>query len=217
MSGIAFAFKDQIVFYMSRFIIRSIVLSFLSLSIVSFTFDKGKKRKSSKKMSTKKVVKVKPVQVITTADTIYNSYYIIVDKSDYELKVYDEEGWYATYPIVFGSKDLSDKMKEGDKLTPDGNFKVILKKIHPKWGPELLLDYPNDISFQKFNDRKAKGVLAKAAKIGNGIAIHATRPSEEWTIDNFYNWTDGCISVKYTEMKDLFSYIPVGTSVTIQK
>ena len=36
-----------------------------------------------------------PVQVITTADTIYNSYYIIVDKSDYELKVYDKEGWYA--------------------------------------------------------------------------------------------------------------------------
>ena len=118
---------------------------------------------------------------------------------------------------MFGSKDLSDKMKEGDKLTPDGNFKVILKKIHPKWGPELLLDYPNDISFQKFNDRKAKGVLVKTAKIGNGIAIHATRPSEEWTIDNFYNWTDGCVSVKYTEMKDLFSYIPVGTSVTIQQ
>ncbi len=37
---------------------------------------------------------------------------IVVDKSDYELKVYDDEGWYATYPIVFGSRDLSDKMKE---------------------------------------------------------------------------------------------------------
>src|SRR5215217_1554052 len=54
-----------------------------------------------------------------------NSYYIIVDKSDYELKVYDEEGWYATYPIVFGSKDLGDKMREGDKRTPNGQFKVI--------------------------------------------------------------------------------------------
>lgn len=190
-------------------------LAFYHLALFRSLLIKGKK--SPKKFSTKKVVKIKPVQVITTADTIYNSYYIIVDKSDYELKVYDEEGWYATYPIVFGSKDLSDKMKEGDKLTPDGNFKVILKKIHPKWGPELLLDYPNDISFQKFNDRKAKGVLVKTAKIGNGIAIHATRPSEEWTIDNFYNWTDGCVSVKYTEMKDLFSYIPVGTSVTIQQ
>ena len=145
-----------------------------------------------------------------------NPYYIIVDKSEYELKVYDDEGWYATYPIVFGSKDLSDKMKEGDKRTPNGKFKVLLKKIHPKWGPELLLDYPNEEKQQLFKERKAKGLIPRNARIGNGIAIHATRPQEEWTVDNFYNWTDGCVSVKYTEMKDLFSYIPVGTPVTIQ-
>lgn len=145
-----------------------------------------------------------------------NPYYIIVDKSDYELKVYDDEGWYATYPIVFGSKDLSDKMREGDKRTPTGSFKIVLKKIHPKWGPELLLDYPNQESYRRFNERKAKGLIPKTAKIGDGIAIHATRPEEEWTVDNFYNWTDGCVSVKYTEMKDLFSYIPTGTPVTIQ-
>ncbi|MEO6491170.1 MAG: L,D-transpeptidase family protein [Ferruginibacter sp.] len=139
-----------------------------------------------------------------------NPYYIIVDKSDYELKVYDDEGWYATYPIVFGSKDLSDKMKEGDKRTPEGKFKIIIKKIHPKWGPELLLDYPNDISYRRFAERKAKGLIPKTARIGNGIAIHATRPEEEWTIDNFYNWTDGCVSVKYTEMKDLCFQIRLG-------
>jgi murein L,D-transpeptidase YafK len=146
-----------------------------------------------------------------------NPYYIIIDKSDYELKVYDEDGWYATYPIVFGSKDLGDKMKEGDRKTPDGKFKIILKKLHPKWGPELLLDYPTGESVQRFNERRKKGVLPKNAKIGGGIAIHATRPEEEWTVDNFYNWTDGCISVKYTEMKDLFSYIPIETVVTIQQ
>lgn len=150
-------------------------------------------------------------------DTVTNPYYIIIDKSEYELYVYDDEGWYATYPIVFGSKDLGDKMREGDKKTPDGNFKVILKKIHKQWGPELLLDYPTEVSIQRFNERKAKGLLPPNAKIGNGIAIHATRPSEEWTVDNFYNWTDGCVSVKYTEMKDLYSYIPVGTNVTIRQ
>lgn len=149
-------------------------------------------------------------------DSIGQNLYIIVDKSDYELKVYDEEGWYATYPIVFGSKDLSDKMREGDKRTPDGSFKVILKKIHPKWGPELLLDYPNDESYRRFEERKKLGLIPRNARIGNGIAIHATRPQEEWTVDKFYNWTDGCVSVKYTEMKDLYSYIPVGTPVTIQ-
>jgi len=168
---------------------------------------------STKKVSLKKAPKhAKPV----VKDSI-NPYYIIVDKSEYELYVYDDEGWYATYPIVFGSKDLGDKMREGDKRTPDGTFKVILKKIHRQWGPELLLDYPNEVSIQRFNERKAKGLLPKSAKIGNGIAIHATRPQEEWTVDNFYNWTDGCVSVKYTEMKDLYSYIPVGTPVTIRQ
>ncbi|MEO6720648.1 MAG: L,D-transpeptidase [Ferruginibacter sp.] len=165
----------------------------------------------------KKVLLTKISLHRTAVAVTENPYYIIVDKSDYELKVYDSEGWYATYPIVFGSRDLGDKMKEGDKKTPDGQFKVIQKKMHPKWGPELLLDYPNDISIKKFNERKQRGLLPKNAKIGSGIAIHATRPEEEWTVDNFYNWTDGCISVKYTEMKDLFSYIPIGTPVTIQR
>ena len=145
-----------------------------------------------------------------------NPYYIIVSKKDYELKVFDDEGWYATYPIVFGSKDLSDKMREGDRRTPTGTFKIIIKKIHPKWGPELLLNYPTEESVRRFAERKSKGLLPSNARIGDGIAIHATRPGEEWTVDNFYNWTDGCVSVKYTEMKDLYSYIPIGTPVTIQ-
>lgn len=146
-----------------------------------------------------------------------NPYYIIVDKSDYELKVYDDEGWLATYPCVFGTNDLRDKFMEGDKRTPEGQFKVLLKKIHPKWGPELLLDFPNQQSMKKFQQRKGDGLVPKTARPGSGIAIHATRPEEEWTVDYYQNWTDGCVSLKYTEAKDLYSYIPAGTPVTIQK
>lgn len=146
-----------------------------------------------------------------------NPYYIIITKSTYELKVYDSEGWYATYPVVFGSKDLSDKMYQGDKRTPEGHFKIVLKKIHSQWGPELLLDFPNAESIRKFNERKSEGLIPKNKGLGDGIAIHATRPNEEWTVDYFQNWTDGCISLKYSEAKDLFSYIPEGTPVTIQK
>lgn len=191
----------------TRFLQISILASLVLL--VSFAPVPKKKRLA------KKVVKQQLKADIK--DSVRNPYYIIVDKSEYELYVYDDEGWYATYPIVFGSRDLSDKMREGDKRTPDGSFKVVLKKMHKKWGPELLLDYPNPTSFQRFNERKAKGLIPRNAKIGDGIAIHATRPTEEWTIDSYYNWTDGCVSVKYTEMKDLYSYIPVGTLVTIRQ
>lgn len=210
LRGTSFVIKRKL-FSMKRPVILHSLFLVSLLSAISFIPPIKKKRTGTKKIA--------PVHAGKKAhkDSTENPYYIIVDKSDYELKVYDEEGWFATYPIVFGSKDLSDKMREGDKRTPDGSFKVVLKKIHPKWGPELLLDYPNQDSYRKFNERKQKGLIPRNSRIGNGIAIHATRPQEEWTVDNFYNWTDGCVSVKYTEMKDLFSYIPVGTPVTIQQ
>ena len=196
---------------MYKQIIICLILMGSFSSLIAFDTDTIKKKKPVKKSTNKKIIKkVIPIEIEE------NPYYIVIDKSDYELKVYDEEGWFATYPIVFGGKDLGDKMKEGDRKTPNGNFKVLLKKINSKWGMELLLDYPNKESIQKFKDRKLRGIIPKNAKIGSGIAIHATRPEEEWTVDNFYNWTDGCVSLKFSEMKDLFSYIPEGTPVTIQ-
>lgn len=210
--GTAFDLCVYIIPFMKKTISLSATTVLSVFILTSFMPLDKKPVRSVKKASISKKATRHPVKIEDD-----NPYYIIIDKSDYELKVYDEDGWYATYPIVFGSKDLGDKMKEGDRKTPDGKFKIILKKIHPKWGPELLLDYPTGESVQRFNERRKKGVLPKNAKIGGGIAIHATRPEEEWTVDNFYNWTDGCISVKYREMKDLFSYIPIETVVTIQQ
>jgi murein L,D-transpeptidase YafK len=181
--------------------IHYLLIFVISFFLLAFVAPHGRRKIDTKK--------------ITPIDTTGNPYLIIIYKNTYELQVFDSAGWLATYPVVFGSKDLADKKMKGDRLTPDGNFKVILKKINPKWGPELLLDYPNDMSYEKFKERKEEGLLPKNAQIGDGIAIHATRPDEEWTVDNYYNWTDGCISLKYTEMKDLYSYIPVGTPVLI--
>ncbi len=149
-------------------------------------------------------------------DSVRSGYRIVIDKSDMELKVYDSLGWFATYPVVFGSKDMGDKLFEGDKRTPNGSYTIILKTVSKKWGPQLLLDYPNATNYTLFEQRKAAGVIPKKAKIGNGIAIHGTRPTEEWAVDYNYNWTDGCISLKYTEMQDLYQYINVGTQVVIQ-
>ena len=186
------------------------IFTLLLISALFFSFSQQKKKKFGKRTVVKTVTVRQPAGP-------NNPYYIIIDKSDYELRVYDAEGWYATYPVVFGSSDMTDKYMEGDKRTPEGKFKVLLKKIHPQWGPELLLDFPNEESIKKFTERQQKGQIPRNAKIGNGIAIHATRPQEEWTVDYFQNWTDGCISLKYTEAKDLYSYIPAGTPVTIQK
>jgi murein L,D-transpeptidase YafK len=143
--------------------------------------------------------------------------YIIVDKSDYELRVYDDDGWYATYPVVFGSKSLDDKMMEGDRKTPEGVYKITRKRIHDKWHLMMNLDYPTPADWNKFKLRKAEGLIPKTAKIGSGIAIHGTWPHDDITVDGFQNWTNGCISLKNEDIDELYEIIPVGTRVTIQR
>jgi murein L,D-transpeptidase YafK len=143
--------------------------------------------------------------------------YIIIDKSDYELKIYDDDGWYATYPVVFGSKNLGDKMVEGDRKTPEGSFRIVSKRPHEKWGRMLLLDYPTAVDIAKFNRRKSQGLIPANAKIGGGIGIHGTWPRDEMAVDYFQNWTNGCISMKREEILEVYRLIPLGTKVTIQR
>ena len=143
--------------------------------------------------------------------------YIIVDKSDYELQVYDDEGWYATYPVVFGSKSLDDKMMEGDRRTPEGTFKILEKRPHAKWHKIMMLDYPTRESWDKFNYRKSKGVISKTAKIGGGIGIHGTWPNENIVVDDYKNWTQGCVSLRNADKDEIFQFIVPGTKVIIRK
>ncbi len=142
---------------------------------------------------------------------------IVIDKSDYELTVYDAQGWYATYPVVFGNNPLLDKKMEGDRCTPEGSFKIIAKKPHEKWSRFMLIDYPNQESLQKFNQRKQRGEIPKNATPGGGVGIHGTWPHEDFIIDRYKNWTLGCISLKNADVQELYGYIPSGTPVTIKK
>lgn len=175
---------------------------FLFVIIGSFSFRAIEKRKVKRNMR-------------NTDPT--GTVYIIIDKSDYELNVYDDDGWYATYPVVFGNKDLGDKLMEGDKKTPEGTFKIISKRPHEKWHKMLMLDYPNKESWLKFKQRKAAGEIPRTAKIGGGIAIHGTWPNDNLVVDDFTNWTQGCVSLKNEDLDELDAFLPNGTKVIIRR
>ena len=55
-----------------------------------------------------------------------NDYYVVITKSSYEMAIYQSNGtWVATYPVVFGNRDLGDKLYEGDRRTPEGTYHII--------------------------------------------------------------------------------------------
>jgi len=142
--------------------------------------------------------------------------YIVVIKSNYELQLYDKDGWYATYPAVFGSKSLDDKMIMGDRKTPEGTYHILAKRLHEKWNKIMDLDYPTASDVSKFNDRKAQGLIPRTAKIGDGIAIHGTWPNDDHAVDAYQMWTNGCVSLKNEDMDEVYKMVPIGTRVIIQ-
>ena len=142
---------------------------------------------------------------------------IVIDKSDFELRVYDSKGLLAAYPVVFGLKPLEDKFMQGDRKTPEGTFKIVYSKEHQLWRKMLMLDYPTTESLIKYKLRKKDGLIPGNANVGNGIGIHGVESGNDYFIDRYYNWTNGCISLKNTHIDDLVRYAKSGTPVTIQK
>jgi len=144
-------------------------------------------------------------------------YYLVVDKSKYELSVIDSEGWLVTYPVVFGNKDLDDKMTDGDRETPEGIYTLTGKNTHDKWDKILMTDYPTKADSIKFFKRKEQGLIPSDAIMGKGISIHGTEPGKDAMVDNYVNWTDGSISMRNRDLEELYNLVPVGSKVFIRK
>jgi len=106
-------------------------------------------------------------------------------------------------------------MMEGDRKTPEGIYHIASKRPHEKWDKMMLIDFPTKSDLDKFNRRKAKGLIPRGAKIGGGIAIHGTWPHDDMAVDLFQNWTNGCIALKNEDVDELYDLLPVGTEVRI--
>ena len=102
-----------------------------------------------------------------------------------KLHVYDAQGWFATYPVVFGVNPLEDKKMEGDRRTPEGTYRITAKRPHNKWSHFIALDYPTKEDLAKFNQRKQRGEIPRNASPGGGIGIHGTWPRDEFMIDRY--------------------------------
>jgi len=151
-------------------------------------------------------------------NTDKNIFTVVISKSKYSLTLIDASGqWISSYPVVFGSKDLGDKMMQGDRKTPEGTFHIVAKRKHEKWNRFISIDYPNAESIEKFNARKAEGIIPANAKIGGEIGIHGVWPHEDYAIDQYQNWTEGCISTKNNYIQELFDILPIGTTVIIER
>ncbi|HLS71171.1 MAG TPA: L,D-transpeptidase [Chitinophagaceae bacterium] len=146
-----------------------------------------------------------------------DSLMILVEKSKYLVAVIYKRQRIRQYKAVFGPERLEDKKMEGDRMTPEGWFKVVSKRNHANWQKFILLDYPNENSYKNFRENKAKGIIPPNARIGGSIGFHGTLKGAQDMVDYGIGWTDGCIALKPEDIEDLYLFLQAGTRVYVRR
>jgi murein L,D-transpeptidase YafK len=158
-------------------------------------------------------IKLNPARI--DADKVF----LLIDKSDYRLYLYEDVTLIKIYKVVFGNRDVSDKFVQGDRRTPNGTFRILSKRYDGRWSRFLHLNYPNEESYQKFHQRQTSGLIRKGADIGGGIGIHGVEYRSginDNYVDQRINWTLGCVSLKNGDVNELYEVVKVGTPVVIR-
>lgn len=142
---------------------------------------------------------------------------IIISKRNYIVYVKYRGKFIRSYKAVFGPNPGLDKLVEGDRNTPEGEFRIASKNPASKYTKFLGLNYPNDSTMARFNRLKAAGKLSANAKVGGNVGIHGVWQGGDDMIQLGIGWTDGCIALKNKDIEELFSMVNVGTRVVIRK
>lgn len=145
-----------------------------------------------------------------------DSLWVRISKPAYTLEVYWGDSVLVSYGVVFGTNPVDDKLRQGDRCTPEGRFRIREKYPHPRWRYFLWLDYPTADSWRKHRAAKAAGLIPAGAQIGGEIGLHGVPAGYDHAIPYRQNWTLGCVSLQNQAIAELYAHLPMGTLVQIE-
>jgi murein L,D-transpeptidase YafK len=136
--------------------------------------------------------------------------FILVDKSDRQMTLYQKGKVLRSYRIVLGGNPEGHKQQQGDSRTPEGRYTIDRKIPNSQFTRGLGISYPNA------EDRaraKARGVDP-----GGAIVIHGSPDYIEplYTVGGYVDWTNGCVALPTAQMREVYDMVPVGTPIEIR-
>lgn len=148
---------------------------------------------------------------------------IVVSKTRRRLMLYSNNKLVRVYRVGLGTSPVDDKIKEGDRRTPEGEFYIFTKNDKSAFYLSLGLSYPNAedaergfrdglINRQQYN-RIIVAIRRKVAPpqktaLGGEIYIHGNGSQSDWTF--------GCVALDDKDIRELFDAVPVKTPVVIE-
>lgn len=147
--------------------------------------------------------------------------HLVITKQTGLLTMYEGDQVVETISVVTG-KNPSDKSREGDLCTPEGEFYICYLNPESRYHRFLGLSYPN----VEDADRGLRDGLIESAEhaaicdaiangecppwktaLGGEVGIHGPCPNR--------TWTHGCVAMGVEEIERLYQRLQIGDRVTI--
>jgi len=147
---------------------------------------------------------------------------IRVYKQAKTLELWKNDEKFRSFSIGIGKGALGPKQREGDHITPEGEYKICVRNPKSRFHLSLGLNYPNrkdadcarsagtitTAQHAKIVDRlNANRGSDWSTPIGGAIYIHGDLETQAWS--------EGCIRMFNQDIDELFPLAIVGTKVTI--
>ena len=135
---------------------------------------------------------------------------IVVEKSQHRLSLYRQGTLVRSYLVALGQQPVGDKVRIGDKRTPEGVFRIEARNPESRYHRALRISYPDAAHRAK---ARALGVSP-----GGDIMIHGLPARQAWVGDAHrdFDWTEGCIAVTNREIDEIWGAVAVGTPIQIK-
>lgn len=148
---------------------------------------------------------------------------IVIKKSQRQLLLFSGDKLLRTYRIGLGSSPVGDKVRQGDRRTPEGDFYIFTKNDKSAYYLSLGISYPNAVHAERglrdglitkgqydaiMRALKAKKPPPQNTALGGDIYIHGNGAQSDWT------W--GCAALDNEDIRELFAAVSVGTPVRIE-
>jgi lipoprotein-anchoring transpeptidase ErfK/SrfK len=146
------------------------------------------------------------VPTVTTKKLVdtYNTL-LIIDRSNFQLKLYKQLKPVKTYDIAVGMVGLE---------TPAGVYHIQNKAVNPAWTmPNSSWVAPADRGTVVPGGTAANPLKARWLGIFNGAGIHGIDPSEYGSIGHAAS--HGCVRMRIPDVEDLYPRVPVGAPIYI--
>ena len=148
---------------------------------------------------------------------------IVVKKHRRQLLLFSGDKLVRTYRIGLGLNPVGDKVREGDRRTPVGDFYLFTKNAQSAYYLSLGISYPNAAHAERglrdglitraeyeaiISALKEKKAPPQNTELGGDIYIHGNGSRSDWT------W--GCVALENDDIRELFDAVDVGTPVRIR-